>query len=473
MVKEMEVNIKNVKGIAVDSREVEPGFIFVAINGTAQNGHDYIAKAIGKGANIIIHQDEVENLPGVVYYKAKDTRIALGELVKKIYPRQPKYIMGVTGTNGKSSVVHFVREILKALGKKSVSIGTLGVLGDLEIASKLTTPSTIEMHKILNQIADNDIEYVALECSSHGIDQHRLDHVNFKACAFTNFSQDHLDYHHTMDNYFQAKKHLFDLMKNGYAVLNSDIPEYANLLNYCLKQGHQSIRFGKIVDHLAKHNIVIESIKMQDTSQVVSWCVEGIIYKTTLNLIGEFQVYNVACAIGLLMSCGIDFREIMPILPELKTVTGRMELVTIHNSASVFVDYSHKPDALEHALKTMRQTTKNKIFLVFGCGGDRDQEKRPIMGKIAREYADVVVVTDDNPRSEDPAIIRKAIISECKDAIEIADREEAIAFALSKLQPGDNLLIAGKGHENYQIIGDKIIKFSDSEKVLEIVKKMN
>jgi UDP-N-acetylmuramoyl-L-alanyl-D-glutamate--2,6-diaminopimelate ligase len=467
----MKIDLDNVKGIAVDSREVKPGYIFVAIKGSAQDGHNYIEKALENGAMVIVHQDDLKQKDSSVeYVKVDDSRIALADLVVKLYPKQPKYIMGVTGTNGKSSTVHFIREILNLLSKKAVSVGTLGVLGSLEISSKLTTPSIIEMHKILHKIAENDIDYVALECSSHGIEQRRLDKVNFTACAFTNFSQDHLDYHHTMEEYFKAKLQLFDLMKKGYAILNVDIPEYDDLLHYCLDRKHKVICYGPFADQRSMHNIVIDSIEVRDTTQKVSWDIDGFHYETILNLVGEFQVYNVACAIGLLMACGISFAQIMPLLSELKTVTGRMELVATHNGASIFVDYAHKPEALEHALKTLRLATKNKLYVVFGCGGDRDQGKRPMMGKIAQNNADVVIVTDDNPRSEDPSIIRKEVLASCDVAIEIADREEAIKYAISCLKPGDNLVIAGKGHEHYQIIGDKTIEFSDSQKVLEIIK---
>lgn len=466
----MDIDFSKVTGIAIDSREVKPGFIFVAINGSAQNGHDYILKAIANGATTIIYQDPIEKTSGITYIKTSNSRIALGELVEQLYPKQPKYMMGVTGTNGKSSVVHFVAEILKALNRKSVSIGTLGVLGDLQIPSKLTTPATIEMHKILNEIVENNIDYAALECSSHGIDQHRLDHVKFRACAFTNFTQDHLDYHHTMEKYFQAKQHLFYLMKEGYAVLNSDIPEYNTLQQYCLEHKHKIICFGKNSDENAKYNITINSIRMLGTLQEVSWNIEGNIYKTTFNLVGDFQIYNIACAIGLLMGCGIDYTQIMPILSKIKAVTGRMELVATHNDASIFIDYAHTPDALAHSLKTLASATKNKLLVVFGCGGDREKQKRPIMGEIAQTYADTIIITDDNPRNEDPAQIRQDIISNCAEAKEIGDREDAIAFAISQLQPGDNLLIAGKGHENYQLIGNKTIEFSDSQKVLSLIK---
>ncbi|MCT4635252.1 MAG: UDP-N-acetylmuramoyl-L-alanyl-D-glutamate--2,6-diaminopimelate ligase [Rickettsiales bacterium] len=465
----MDIDFSKVSGIAIDSREVKPGFIFVAINGSTQNGHNYIAKAVANGANIIIHQEEIEKISGITYIKTSNSRVTLGELVEQFYPKQPKYLMGVTGTNGKSSVVHFVIEILSALNKKSVSIGTLGVLGDLQIDSKLTTPATIEMHKILNEIVDNNIEYTALECSSHGIDQHRLDHVKFKACAFTNFTQDHLDYHHTMEKYFEAKQHLFDLMKEGFAILNGDIPEYNDLLDYCLERKHKIICYGKKTDKYATYNITINSIKTLGTIQEVSWNIEGKPYNTSFNLVGNFQIYNIACAIGLLMGCGIDPDKIMPVLSKIKAVTGRMELVTTYNNASVFVDYAHTPDALEHSLRTLSFATKNKLFVIFGCGGDREIEKRPIMGEIAKHYADNIIITDDNPRNEDPAKIRQAIINNCTSAKEIGDREEAISFALSQLQPGDNLLIAGKGHETYQILKNRTIEFNDSQKVISLI----
>lgn len=464
----MEVDLKRITGLAIDSREVKPGFIFIAISGSINDGHKYISQAIANGAKIIIHQNEISKSEGVKYIKVDDSRIALADLVIKLYPDQPNNIIGVTGTNGKSSTVHFIREILKFLGKKAVSIGTLGVLGDLQVNSKLTTPSLIEIHKILQQVANNNIHYAAIECSSHGIQQHRLDKVNFKACAFTNFSQDHLDYHHTMDEYFQAKLSLFSLMKKGYAVLNADIPEFKKLSEYCLKHSHKIITYGK----KDSCDIIIKKIEISGIGQSVLWSIEGKEYKSKVNLVGEFQIYNIACAIALLKIFQIDFLDIIKVLPKLSTVTGRMELVATHNNANIFVDYAHTPDALKHSLEHLRLITKNNLWLIFGCGGDRDKEKRSIMGKIASENANKIIVTDDNPRYEDPKIIRSEIISTCKNAIEISDRSDAISYALSCLQPGDNLIIAGKGHENYQIIGDKVFEFSDSKKVLKILSDM-
>lgn len=457
------------QGITVDSREVKPGFIFVAIKGTLVDGHNYIDKAVASGAKIIVHQDIVNQLPGVTYLKVDDSRAALSQLAALFYPQQSKYILGVTGTSGKSSVVHFIREILHILGKKAVSIGTLGVIGDVNIASNLTTPATIELHKILQEIAKNNVEYAAIECSSHGIEQHRLDSVHFTACAFTNFSQDHLDYHHSMEAYLQAKMDLFKIMDQGYVVLNSDIAEYQLLLEHCQKYNHNIITYAKLAQ-----DVKIKSIKTSGLKQQVEWEIYGQQYFSDFNLVGEFQIYNLACALGLLMAADIDIKQILPLIAQIKTVPGRMELVANYNEAGIFVDYSHKPEALSHSLQTIKKITKNKLTVVFGCGGERDQIKRPIMGEIASKYADEVIITDDNPRGENPVKIREAIIAGAvAPVIEIGDREEAIKYAISQLASGDNLLIAGKGHENYQLVGDKAIDFSDTEKVLSIVRNMS
>lgn len=464
----MKINLKEISGIAVDSRLVKPGFVFVAIKGALQDGHDYVAQAISNGAKIIIHQNELKNQNDVTYIQVNDPRKTLSELATEFYPSQPKYIMGITGTSGKSSIVHFIREILKLLNKKSVSIGTLGVIGDYEVKSNLTTPATIELHQIMQEIAKKDIEYVAVECSSHGIDQHRLDGLNFTSCGFTNFSRDHLDYHADMNEYFSAKLKLFSIMKSGYAVLNTDIEEFEKLYQECKNKNHRIITYGKNKNA----NIRITSIDRVGLYQNITWNIDGEIFITKLSLVGEFQVYNIACAIGFLIASNIDLKQLMSDLSKVASVPGRMELVEIVNDAGVFVDYAHKPEALKQALCNLRENTINKLWVVFGCGGERDQGKRQIMGQIACEYADHVIITDDNPRNEDPASIRKDILQNCNNkAIEISPREDAISYALSKISSGDTLLIAGKGHENYQIIGKDVFEFSDKDKVKELAKK--
>ncbi len=461
----MEFNLKEITGITADSRLVKPGYIFVAIKGSLTDGHLYIDKAIDLGSSFIVHEDNISHKEGIFYLKVGDSRVALSELSAKLYPVQPKYILGVTGTSGKSSIVHFVRETIRLLGKKAVSIGTLGVIGDFKSDSSLTTPPTEKLHQLLQDIAVSGVEYTAVECSSHGIDQHRLDSVRFNSCAFTNFSRDHLDYHLNMEEYFNSKLKLFSILKNGNAILNTDIQEFKSLYDYC-KDKHNIITYGKAKNS----NVQILNIENNGIYQLVKWDIEGEIYKIKFNLVGEFQIYNLACAISLLLSANINKDDIFSVIEQLNSVTGRMEFVAQYNSAGIFVDYAHKPEALEHALTNLRKNTSKKLVVVFGCGGDRDQGKRKIMGEIASNLADVVIITDDNPRTEMPEKIRQEILSGCKEnAIEISSREDAIKKSISMLHPGDNLIIAGKGHENYQIIDNKTFYFSDKETVLKFI----
>ncbi|MEK6734444.1 MAG: Mur ligase family protein, partial [Pseudomonadota bacterium] len=300
----MKKIIQNATGIAVDSRLVKPGYIFVAIKGIIQDGHKYIDQAIGNGASVIIYQDDGFSHVERTYrkfIKVKDTRAALSEIASMFYLNQPKFILGITGTSGKSSIVHFVREIIRLLKKPAVSIGTLGVLGDFERHLDLTTPATIDLHEILNDIYKKNIDYVGLECSSHGIDQHRLDNIKFFACGFSNLSRDHLDYHKDLEEYFAVKTQLFKIMKDGCAVLNTDIPQFDKLYKLCKSQGHKIITYGK-----KEADIKIKSIRKNSFRQIVTWEIKTNIYNSEVDLIGEFQVYNLACAIGLIMSTGIN-----------------------------------------------------------------------------------------------------------------------------------------------------------------------
>ena len=462
----MDIDFLKIKGISSDSRKIKQNYIFVAIAGNNMDGHLFIDQAIKNGATVIIHQRSVLKLDNIIYYQVEDPRIELSNLAAKIYPNQPKFILGVTGTSGKSSTVHFIREILRLTKRKAVSIGTLGVIGDFELNSNLTTPTTEDLHQILEQVSKHDIDYVAIECSSHGIDQHRLDNVNFSACAFTNISRDHLDYHADMEEYFATKLKLFSLMKNGVAGLNCDIEKYQELFLTCLNK-HEIITYGKS----EKADIKIISIDDLGEKQQVKWQINGKEYNSKIAIMGDFQVYNIACGISLLMAVNISADEIFEALESVTPVPGRMELVAYKNNSGVYVDYSHKPEALEQALLNLRRNTKNRLLVVFGCGGNRDQTKRKIMGEIASNLADLVFVTDDNPRNENPASIRYEILSGCKEnALEIEGREVAISKAIKELKEGDNLLIAGKGHENYQIIGDKVIDFSDKDKAFSYMK---
>lgn len=460
---EFKIDLKEFVGISSNSKEVEPGFIFVAISGEKVDGHKFIKNAIENGATLIVHQDEIVKQENVKYLKVNDTRLALSKLSSQVYPKQPKYILGVTGTSGKSSTVNFIREILKLLGKKAISIGSLGILGDIEYKpSSLNTPMPEFLHKVLDRATNENIDYVAIECSSHGIEQNRIASLKLSACGFTNFSQDHLDYHNTMEEYFAAKMKVFSLMDPCYVVLNKDINEFKRILEFTTK--HKVIAYGKEKYEFAVHNIIIKSILVEKDKQLIELEIDGKTHKTELNLLGDFQVSNLACAIGLLMTAEINIEDIIKVVPMISTVPGRFEQVGTYNGANIFVDHAHKPDALEKVLINTRKFTKNNLWVVFGCGGDRDSEKRPLMGKIACEYADKIVITDDNPRTEDPFKIREAIIKSCSgDFIEISDRESAIKYAIERLIPGDNLIIAGKGHENYQIIGREEVYFSDQE----------
>lgn len=459
----MDIDFSLIKGISADSRKIKPGYVFVAIAGNNMDGHLFIEQAIKNGATIIIHQKPLDKLlANIAYFQVEDPRVELSELAAKIHLNQPKFILGVTGTSGKSSTVHFIREILRLMNKKSVSIGTLGVLGDFELNSNLTTPATEDLHQILEEVSSLDIDYVAIECSSHGIDQHRLDNIKFSACAFTNLSRDHLDYHTDMQEYFATKLRLFSIMKKAVAILNRDIEEYQQL-HLTASEQHKIITYGKS----ESSDIRIISIENLGEKQEINWLIKGKEYNCKIAIMGDFQVYNLACSIGLLMAVDISPDKIFEVIALVPPVPGRMELVTYKNNSGIYVDYSHKPEALEQALLNLRRTTKNRLLLVFGCGGNRDHTKRKIMGEIASNLSDIVFITDDNPRDEDPASIRKEILSGCKaNACEVEGREAAIAAAIKELKEGDNLLVAGKGHENYQIIGNKVINFSDKEKIL-------
>ena len=454
----ININLDNINHITSDSRNVTANSIFVAILGLKDDGHKYIENAIAKGCRIIICSKTLAPHIDVKFIQVDEPRIALSELAAKIYSPQPKHIVAVTGTNGKTSVAYYFKQIIKLLGKKSASIGTLGALADgFPVESTLTTPSTEDLHQILQKLAQKNVNYVAIEASSHGLNQHRLDNVKLKAAAITNFSREHLDYHHTMEEYFSAKMLLFNsvLPTYGTAVLNADMDEYPDIAKLCNQREQKIISFGKNSDNL-------KLISVEQTQDYLSIKIKayGNDHKIQFkHIVGDFQAYNILCAIGLVISCGFDLKQILPVISKLYSAPGRMQKI---GDANVFVDYAHKPEALEKALQVLRKGFSGKIIVVFGCGGDRDQGKRPIMGEIAKKYGDVVIVTDDNPRSEDPKSIRNDIMQTCDMAVEIGDREEAIKYAIEAISsPNDAVLIAGKGHETYQIVGNKTSEFDD------------
>lgn len=453
-----------VAGITADSRKIKSGFLFVAVSGAKTDGAHFARQAIAAGAVGVMAEQRPDGLPDtIVFVPVKNARRALALAAANFYPRQPASIAAVTGTSGKTSVAAFTRQIWSTLGHQAASIGTVGVVSPKgERYGSLTTPDPVELHRTLDQLSGEGVTHLALEASSHGLDQHRLDGVRISAGAFTNLSRDHLDYHPTIEAYLAAKLRLFEdlIVTGGTAVVGID-DCYA----------------GQVVEAARKHRLKVmtvgehgEDIKLTGGSldgfaQVVGMAHGGRTYKVRLPLVGAFQVQNAGLAAGLAIATGAEPAQAFAALENLTGAKGRLELVGDRNGAPIFIDYAHKPDALKKALESLRPYASGKLTVVFGAGGDRDVGKRPIMGRVAAEGADRVIVTDDNPRSENPAQIRAAILADAPDAIEIGDRAEAIRKAITDLKAGDVLLIAGKGHETGQIVGDRVLPFSDHDAV--------
>ena len=459
--------------LSINSRTLEKGGYFIAIPGSQHDGTAYIEEALSRGAAGIVAPLEfkediearfIKAYPDVSFFIAPQIRKAASYLAADFYPLQPENIVAVTGTNGKTSVVTFTRQIWAQLNIPAASLGTLGLVIEGKPlppptgTAGLNTPDPIRLHQILQTLKKDKIDHLAFEASSHGLHQHRLDSVRLKAAVFTNFTNDHLDYHQTMEAYFEAKCRLFEeiMLHETCAVLNTDILEYEKLKSLCLKKGLKLITFGK-----AGETIRINSLVPQGGSQCVSLAIEGKTYDFTLPLVGEFQVYNTVAALGAVMACGENVIAALAACEKLQGVPGRLE----NAAQGVYVDYSHTPDGLKLALKALRPHTKGKLIVVFGCGGNRDTFKRPLMGEIAHQLSDKIIVTDDNPRYENPAEIRQQILAKCPEALEVSSRREAIKTALKEMKPGDVVLVAGKGHETYQLIGDQALPFNDVEEV--------
>ena len=457
-------------GVTADSRAVRPGFLFAALPGSATHGASYIATAIAAGASAILTDALGASLAAkalegggnsnpVALVVAEDPREALASAAALWFGAQPETMVAVTGTNGKTSTATFCRQIWMALGHAAINIGTTGVEGAWAAPSAHTTPDPVTLHRMLSQAAAAGVTHAAMEASSHGLDQRRMDGVRLKAAGFTNFTQDHLDYHKTFEAYFDAKAGLFTrvLPPEGVAVINLNDRQVAWLAE---ANGHPTITVG----HASEADLRILAQRFDATGQDLRLSYKGVTYQTRLNLIGGFQAENVALAAALVIGAGEAPGDVFATLSHLTGVRGRMQLAaTRANGASVFVDYAHTPDAIGTALKALRPHVMGRIVIVFGAGGDRDRGKRPLMGTAARENADVVFVTDDNPRSEEPAAIRAAILQACPEASEVGDRAEAILRGVDALGPGDALLIAGKGHETGQVIKGDIYPFDDVE----------
>ena len=452
-------------GLTADSRRVAEGFLFAALPGSRVDGRNFIDEALARGAAAVL-APEGTRIEGharpVALLTAANPRRALAEMAAAFYKEQPREIAAVTGTNGKTSVAVFTQQIWQALGLKSASLGTLGLLPARDYApAALTTPDPVELQACLAELAREGIGHLAMEASSHGLDQYRLHGVRVTAAAFTNLSHDHLDYHKDMSAYLAAKARLFTevLRPGGTAVLNADAPEFASLAEQAGARGITVWSYG-----FAGEELRLVNAEPKHDGLDCSFRLFGQPHDFSLSMAGRFQALNVLAALGLAVACGAKTADAIASLPSLRGVPGRMERVgETPAGGQVIVDYAHTPNALETVLEAARAHTPGRLWAIVGCGGDRDRAKRPLMGAIAARLADQVIVTDDNPRSEDPAAIRAEILAAAPHAENIGDRGEAIRRGVAALGPGDSLVIAGKGHETGQTVGGTVFPFDDRD----------
>ena len=452
-----------VTGLTADSRRVTPGALFAALTGTKADGAAFIADAVEKGA-VAILTSETADVPddiSIPVLRAREPRRALALIAARFFERQPETIVAVTGTSGKTSVAEFTRQLFAAAGRRAASLGTIGVVKpDGATYGSLTTPDPVTLHETLAALAGEGVTHLAFEASSHGLDQYRLDGVRVGAAAFTNLGRDHLDYHPTTEAYLAAKLRLFEelLPIGAPVVVNADAPEADTVMQAARLRGHRIVSVGT-----AGETLRLAALDRDGFAQRMTLVYDGHPYEARLPLIGTYQVENALVALGLVLAMGEDPAVVIPALAGLKGVRGRLDIVGEKDGALAIVDYAHKPEALEAALAGLRPFATGRLICVFGCGGDRDRGKRPIMGSIATSNADIVIVTDDNPRTEHPASIRAEILAAAPGAREIGDRAEAIRAAVGMLQPGDVVVVAGKGHETGQIVGQTVIPFSDHD----------
>jgi UDP-N-acetylmuramoyl-L-alanyl-D-glutamate--2,6-diaminopimelate ligase len=471
-----QIGETEISGLTCDSRKVGPGNLFAALQGEKVDGRDYVAQALEKGAAAILSppsRGQFFSGISVPVIVDENPRRRYALMAARFFERQPETIVAVTGTNGKTSVVEFCRQIWTKLGLKAASLGTLGMcapegvldgptLGALN-SGVLTTPDPAELHRILQSLADQDVACLALEASSHGLSQYRLDGTRPFIAAFTNFSRDHLDYHQTMTAYLDAKRRLFSEVMDpaGIAIVNADTEHGPVIEKLARAQGQQILSFGRSGKYVR-----LERLELLPEGQRLTLFVQERPYLVTLPMVGAFQASNALCALAIVLACGGGEEESVAALESLQGVPGRLQKVASPPfGGSIYVDYAHTPDALSNLLDALRPHCEGRLSVVFGCGGDRDPGKRSQMGEIAQRLSDRVFVTDDNPRNEDPKTIRGKILEGCPDALEIPGRAEAISKAVAEMGPGDVLCVAGKGHETGQIIGNKILPFDDTEAV--------
>ncbi len=460
----------DIGGLTADSRAVRPGYLFAALSGAKTDGARFIADAVAQGAAAILVGEGVDvGTATLPVLRAAEPRRALALMAARFHARQPATIVAVTGTSGKTSVAEFTRQIFAALGHRAASLGTIGVVKpDGGVYGSLTTPDPVTLHRTLAELADEGVTHLALEASSHGLDQYRLDGVRLAAGAFTNLGRDHLDYHPSMEAYLAAKLRLFsELLEPGQpAVINADDAAAEPVIAAARARGLNLITVGAKGDTLR-----LVSVQAAGFTQQLEIAHAGRTTSATLPLPGAYQASNALVAAGLVIAMGETPEHVLSALATLKGVKGRLEIVGEVRGGLVVVDYAHKPEALAAALDALRPFATGRLICVFGCGGDRDKGKRPIMGRIAAEKADFTIITDDNPRSERPEAIRAEILAGAKGAREIGDREEAIGVAVGMLGKGDVVLIAGKGHETGQIVGNTVIPFSDHDAVATALSK--
>lgn len=465
-----------IAGLTLDSRKVQPGYLFAALAGAKADGAAFVADAVRRGATAILAATDAALPPldpAIAVVRDANPRRRIALMAASFSGLQPATIAAVTGTNGKSSTVHFVRHLWAALGFKAASVGTLGIVSPgFGREAGLTTPDPVQLHADLATLAREGVTHLAIEASSHGLDQHRLDGLRLSAAAFTNLTHEHLDYHASMDDYFAAKARLFDqlLPPGGTAVVNADSDRAPLLAEICRRRG---IRYWSYGQKGAELKLVADTPTMAGQHLVIELL--GRRYEVDLPLVGGFQASNALAALGLVAATGGHTSRAVAALDSLSGAPGRLELVARHRTgAPIYVDYAHKPEALETVLRTLRPFAKGRLVLVFGCGGDRDRAKRPVMGEIATRLADLTIVTDDNPRSEEPPAIRAEIVrgipADRRNWVEdLADRHHAIEQGMAALKgPDDLLLIAGKGHETGQTIKGVTHHFDDAEVAREL-----
>lgn len=463
------VDVSAYSGLTCDSRHVKPGMIFAALPGTVADGRDYIDIAIANGAKAVLTTADVSGV-SVDYIASENPRLDYARLAAEFYPEQPDVLVAMTGTNGKSSSVEFLRQIWAQAGRQAACFGTLGVQGPNGYSPMThTTPDAVALHKTLSSLVKEGVTHAAMEASSHGLKQYRLDAAKVSVAGFSNLTQDHFDYHPDMEDYFLAKARLFTELvpADGRVVINVNDVYGQRLADMCAARGQSVMQVG-----WTGCDIHIDELMPRGSGQRLDICLDGEKHRIDLPLAGEFQALNAVMALGLALATDVKKDVALAALEQLSGVAGRMERVgTTQEGAPVFVDFAHTEDGLEKLLRSLRPHVMGRMVLVFGCGGDRDPDKRAKMGAVAAKLADHVIVTDDNPRTEDPASIRKAVMAGCPSADEIGDRADAIRAGLAMLQKDDCLIIAGKGHEQGQIVGDQVIPFCDKQEAQAALKE--